>query len=32
MIEIPQNATIYGVETKADEMREEADELLEVYR
>jgi hypothetical protein len=32
VIEIPQNATIYNIETKADEMREKADELLEVYR
>lgn len=31
VIEIPQNATIYNVETKADEMREKADELLEPY-
>ena len=31
VIEIPQNATLYGIETKADEMREKADELLEVY-
>ncbi len=32
VIEIPQNATVYNIETKADEMREKADELLEVYR
>jgi len=32
VIEIPQNATVYNVETKADEMREKADDLLEVYR
>jgi len=32
VIEIPQNATVYNVETKADEMREKAEELLEVYR
>lgn len=31
VIEIPQNATIYNVETKAEEMREKATELLEVY-
>jgi len=30
-IEIPNNATIYNIETKADEMRSRADELLEVY-
>ncbi|UIP00339.1 hypothetical protein Hbl1158_02920 [Halobaculum sp. CBA1158] len=32
VIEIPQNATVYNVETKAEKMREKADELLEVYR
>ncbi|OYR53591.1 hypothetical protein DJ73_07215 [Halorubrum sp. Ea1] len=32
VVEIPQNATIYGVETKADEMRSKADDLLSVYR
>ncbi len=32
VVEIPQNATVYNIETKADEMREKADELLEVYR
>jgi hypothetical protein len=32
VIEIPQNATIYGIDTKAEAMREKADELLEVYR
>ncbi len=32
VIEIPQNATVYNIQTKADEMREKADELLEVYR
>jgi hypothetical protein len=32
VMEIPQNATVYNVETKADEMRETADKLLEVYR
>ena len=31
-ISIPENTTLYNVETKADEMREKADELLEVYR
>lgn len=31
VIEIPQNATVYNVETKADEMRSKADELLEAY-
>ncbi|QLH78677.1 hypothetical protein HZS55_15885 [Halosimplex rubrum] len=30
-IQIPENATVYNVETKADRMREKADELLEVY-
>lgn len=32
VISIPDNTTLYGVETKADEMREKADGLLEVYR
>ena len=32
VIEIPSNTTLYNVETKADAMREKADELLEVYR
>jgi len=32
VIEIPQNATVYNIETKADEMREKADGLLEEYR
>ncbi len=32
VVEIPQNATVYNVETKAEEMRAQADELLEVYR
>ena len=32
VIEIPQNATVYNVETKAQNMREKAEELLEVYR
>ncbi|MFB6237521.1 MAG: hypothetical protein ABEH81_04035 [Halopenitus sp.] len=32
VIEIPSNATVYNIETKADEMRESAEELLEVYR
>jgi hypothetical protein len=31
IIEIPQNATIYNIDTKAEAMREKADELLEVY-
>ena len=31
VIEIPQNATIYNVETKADEMRLKAEELLDIY-
>lgn len=31
VIEIPNNATIYNVDTKAEAMREKADELLEVY-
>ena len=31
VVEIPQNATVYNVETKADEMRSKADDLLEVY-
>jgi len=31
-IQIPNNATVYNVETKADRMREKADELLEVYQ
>ncbi|WP_135363448.1 hypothetical protein [Halosimplex halophilum] len=30
-IQIPENATVYNVETKADRMREKADELLSVY-
>lgn len=32
VIEIPSNATVYNIETKADEMRESAEELLEVYQ
>ncbi|GAA0539706.1 hypothetical protein ABNG02_15685 [Halorubrum ejinorense] len=32
VIEIPSNASVYNIETKADAMREKADELLEVYR
>jgi len=32
VISIPENATLYGVETKSDEMRSKADELLSVYR
>jgi len=32
VIEIPQNATVYNIDTKAEKMREKADELLEVYR
>ncbi|MDR9431731.1 MAG: hypothetical protein RI568_13670 [Natronomonas sp.] len=32
VIEIPQNATVYNIETKAEEMRSKADDLLEVYR
>lgn len=31
-IQIPDNATVYNVETKADQMREKADELLEEYQ
>jgi len=31
VIEIPSNATVYNIETKADEMRSEADQLLEEY-
>jgi hypothetical protein len=31
VIEIPQNATLYNVETKAEEMRERAAELLDPY-
>jgi len=31
VIEIPQNATVYNIETKAEEMRSEADRLLEEY-
>ena len=31
-VEIPENETVYGVETKADKMRDRAEELLEVYR
>jgi len=31
VIEIPSNTTLYNVETKADEMREKADTLLEEY-
>ncbi|UHQ96469.1 hypothetical protein [Natrinema halophilum] len=31
VISIPENATLYNVETKADEMRTKANELLEVY-
>ncbi|WP_336358992.1 hypothetical protein [Haloarcula sp. CGMCC 1.6347] len=30
-VEIPQNATIYGVETKAEELEAKAEELMEVY-
>lgn len=30
-MQIPENATVYNVETKAEKMRERADELLEVY-
>jgi len=32
VVQIPENATVYNVETKADEMRSKADDLLEVYR
>lgn len=32
VVEIPQNATVYNIETKAEELRSQADELLEVYR
>jgi hypothetical protein len=32
VIEIPQNATLYNIETKAEEMRDEADRLLKEYR
>ena len=31
VIEIPSNATVYNIETKAEKMREKADELLEEY-
>lgn len=31
VIEIPQNATLYNIETKAEEMRDSAAELLEPY-
>jgi len=31
-VQIPDNATVYNIETKADQMRSKADELLEVYR
>jgi hypothetical protein len=31
VIEIPQNTTIYNVETKAEELRSTAEELMEVY-
>ncbi|WP_137288835.1 hypothetical protein [Natronorubrum halophilum] len=31
VIAIPENATLYNVETKANEMRTKADDLLEVY-
>ncbi|GGO01805.1 hypothetical protein [Haloarcula pellucida] len=31
VIEIPQNATVYNVETKADELERKAEELMEVY-
>jgi len=31
-IQIPNNATVYNVETKAEEMRSRAEELLDVYR
>ena len=31
VIEIPSNTTLYNVETKAEKMREKADELLEEY-
>ncbi|WP_135830641.1 hypothetical protein [Halorussus halobius] len=31
-IQIPDNATVYNVETKADRMREKASELLDEYR
>ncbi|MFC4549383.1 MULTISPECIES: hypothetical protein [Halorussus] len=31
VVEIPQNATVYNIETKADEMRSKAEELLDVY-
>ncbi|WP_254766507.1 hypothetical protein [Salinilacihabitans rarus] len=32
VIEIPQNATVYNIETKAETMREKADDLLAEYR
>jgi hypothetical protein len=32
VIEIPSNATVYNIESKAEAMRSKADELLEVYR
>ncbi|SEQ30870.1 hypothetical protein [Natrinema salaciae] len=31
VISIPENATLYNIETKAEEMRTKADDLLEVY-
>ncbi|MFA1612051.1 hypothetical protein [Halobellus rubicundus] len=31
-IQIPENATVYNVETQAEKMRERADELLDIYR
>lgn len=32
LIEIPAQASIYNIETKAEEMREQAEQLLKVYR
>lgn len=32
VIQIPDNATVYNVETKAEKMREKAEDLLEEYR
>ena len=32
IIQIPENATVYNVETKAEKMREKAEELLDEYR
>ncbi|WP_277540223.1 hypothetical protein [Haloarcula laminariae] len=32
VVEIPQNATVYGIDTKAEKMRSKANTLLEEYR